>query len=152
MRPWLIQLKLLGLLGFLGGLMSLTAMTLLGPVPETAEGWQVLRESMRSVFFPCVFAGVGVTILAGLLLFLRHPKHFSRMRWFRLKVALLVVLIPGLHFWSRGRVLAFYAALDEGRLNEAPELWQRVGVAFAVALVTMLCVASLGRYKPRLGG
>jgi hypothetical protein len=106
---------------------------------------------MRSIFFPCVFAGLLLTIAAGISLFLQHPRQFSRLRWFRLKVLLLATLIPSLHFWSRGRMEAFDAAVDAGDLALAAERYDAVGIAFTLALVLMLAVAWIGKHKPRLG-
>jgi hypothetical protein len=147
----LIQIKVLGLVGFLGGLGSLAALGLLGDDPTDRAGWVQLRDTMRAIFWPCVFSGLIVTILAGVALWLRHPREFLRMRWFRLKALLLAVVLPSLHILSRGRVTEFYAAIDEGRLDTLSALRDRVTTAFAGALLIMLLIAAIGRIKPRLG-
>jgi len=150
-RPLLIQIKVLGLIGFLGGLGSLVALGVLGADPEDRAGWMQLRDSMRAIFWPCVFSGLLVAVGAGVLLWLRHPREFLRMRWFRVKALLLAVALPSLHLLSRGRVTEFYAAIDGGNLDALPALRDRVTIAFAFALVLMLVVAAIGRIKPRLG-
>ena len=150
-RPWLIQLKCIGLMSFLGGLASLTAMGFLGPSPSDAAGWRLLRDVMRAVFWPCVFWGLMLTVAAGVALWLQHPRVFLRTRWFRLKLVLLLAILPSLHFFARGRVTAFYEAVEAGRLETLPSLHADVTWAFFGALLVMLCVASIGRFKPRLG-
>jgi hypothetical protein len=143
--------KLLGLVLFLGGAAALGALTLLGPVPETLEQWRLLRGGVRAIFFPCFFGGLVLTILAGIALLLQHPRMFARLRWFRLKVVLLVVGTPALHFWARGRMLDFDADLEAGRLDALPARWQAVGVAFVTGLAVYLLIGAIGRFKPRLG-
>ncbi|MHC5004473.1 MAG: hypothetical protein ACYTJ0_15275 [Planctomycetota bacterium] len=150
-RPWLLLAKLLGLTGFLGGLASMTAMGLLGPRPDSLAEWQTVRALFRSMFFPCFFGGLMLTIAAGVALYLQHPGVFVRLRWFRLKVALLVLLTPVLHIWARTRMGAFDRALEVGRLDELPGRWDRVTTAFAVSLAAYLLVGAIGRIKPRLG-
>ena len=150
-RSWFIHVKFVGLAGLFGGLASLAAIGLLGPVPESPEGWRLLRGLMRAIFWPCVFGGILVTIMAGICLWLRHPVVFSRQRWFRLKVVLLAVCIPSLHLMARGRVQAFYDAIDDGNLEVLAGMWRGVTWAWVVAFVVLLLVAMVGRIKPRLG-
>lgn len=154
-RPWFIAVKLIGVIGLLGGLASLAALGLLGPRPQTVEGWLLMRAAMRSIFFPVMFAGIIIAVSAGLMLWLQMPRTFLRMRWFRLKAILLVVAIPTLHLWARGRVMRFYDALDAAEtdpaaLAELPDLWSRVAQAYFVALIVFFAVAMIGRIKPRL--
>jgi hypothetical protein len=104
---------------------------------------------MRGIFFPCVFAGLMLTLAAGLALWLQLPRTFLRMRWFRLKAILLLVLIPGLHLWSRSQALELYEAIDHASLEEIPAHWRSMSSAFLVALIAMLAVALIGRIKPR---
>jgi hypothetical protein len=151
LRPWLIQVKLMGLALFFGGVAAIVAVGALGPEPADAAGWALLRGAMRAIFWPCVFGGLALAIVTGLVLFARHARTFAGTRWFRLKAALLVVSVPGLHLAARGRVLAFYAAIDEGRMADLPALRDRVTIAFAFAFVVMAAIAVIGRVKPRLG-
>ncbi|MBT8485942.1 MAG: hypothetical protein KJO43_10205 [Phycisphaerae bacterium] len=150
-RPVLLLLKFAGLCGLLGGLAALSALGWIGPEPDTLEGWKILRSVVRSVFWPCVFTGVVVTVLAGIALWIRHPRVFLRTRWFRLKAGGLVVALPALHFFARGRVEAWYAAIEAGDLAGAASGWRAVTIAFTVALVTLAVIAAVGRTKPRLG-
>jgi hypothetical protein len=150
-RPWLIGVKMIGLTGFLGGLAAMAALGFFGPEPETREGWVLLKQAMRGIFFPCFFAGLMLTIAAGLALWLQMPRTFLRMRWFRLKAVLLAILIPGSHLWARSRALELYEAIDRGPLGEIPAHWRSMSTAFLISLVAMLAVALIGRIKPRLG-
>jgi len=150
-RPWLILVKFLGLVGFFGGLGALAALGLRCPAPDDQAGWLLLRAAMRAIFWPCVFGGLMVTVGAGIALWLQHPRVFLRMRWFRLKALLLLILLPLLHLRSRRGVQGFYDAIEAGRLEELPERWGGVTRGFLVAFVVMFVVAMIGRYKPRLG-
>ena len=151
LRPAFILVKHAGLFLHLGGLGALGAIGLLAPAPASVGEWMLLKGVMRAVFWPCVFGGLVIVIAAGLALFSRHPRHFLATRWFRAKLAILAVLIPTLHVWARGRVQAFYAAIETHRLDALPGMWRDVTIAFIVALLAMALVAALARTKPRLG-
>lgn len=152
LRSALLAAKLIGLTAFLGSLMALTALGILGPRPTSIEGWTVLRDAMRAIFWPCLFGGLVLTVLAGLGLWLRARKVFLRQRWFQLKLVAFVLVVPILHIRARGRVQEFYAAIDEGRLDALDALWTSVTWGYAIALIVMLGLAAVGRAKPRLGG
>jgi len=151
LRPWFLSLKLLGLVLFLGGLAASCALLSLGREPADQAQWQSLRDSMRSVFYPCIFAGLILTVAAGAALFSRLPRHFLALRWFRAKIIIFVIAAPVLHFTSRGMVLDFYAAIEQGRLGDASDLRGRIAIAYGIGLITMFGLALLGRNKPRLG-
>jgi hypothetical protein len=151
LRPWLIQAKFLGLVGVLGAAAALGAMGVGVAPPTSMEGWLLLREAMRSIFWPCFFGGIILTSLAGVALWLQHPREFTRMRWFRVKALLLAIGLPSLHLWSRGRITAFYEAIDEARVEELPALWHAATTAFLVALAVLFGISVIGRVKPRLG-
>jgi hypothetical protein len=145
------MLKIFGLVGFMGGLAALAAYGHFGPVPETIEGWIALRATMRSIFFPCVFAGLIVVVIAGVALWLQMPRTFLRMRWFRVKAVLLAVFIPLCHFWARGQVMTLYAGIDAGDLNGLAEQWRGIARAYLATLIIMMGIAVIGRVKPRFG-
>jgi len=150
-RRALLLGKNLGLLGFLGGMAAIASMRWFGPAPADAAQWKLLIGLMRAVFFPCVFAGVIVVVLCGVLLFARLWRQFLAMRWFRVKLVVLLVALPALHLWSRTRVREWYALVDANRLDEALAAWHDVGLRFTVALAVLLPVAALAKVKPRLG-
>jgi hypothetical protein len=129
----------------------MTALGTLGPRPETVEGWGILRGVLRVVVLSCLLPGALVALMCGGLLYLQHPSVFRRLRWFRLKVTIVIVATPALHLWARGRALAFDEALAAGRVGELNARWNAITVAFGVALIIYAGVAVIGRLKPRLG-
>lgn len=150
-RPAWLAAKLLGLAGFLGGLLALGVLARFGPLPADVEGWRILRSALRVTFFPTVFLGLVVVVAAGLALFLQMPRRFLAMRWFRLKAALLLLLLPVFHFTGRGRLEAFDAALEAGRLDALAAPWRGAGTTFLAAFAAFAAIALIGRIKPRLG-
>ena len=150
-RPWLLVAKFVGLAGFLGGMAALAALYLLGPHAASVEQWRLLRAAARSIFYPTLFAGLILTVVAGVLLWFQMPRAFWRMRWFRVKVILGVIGLPACHFWARSRTMRIDAALEAGEEAAIPGLWTQTGLALLVALVIALVIAAMARNKPRLG-
>lgn len=152
LRTGLLFLKNIGVVAALGGLAALAAIGRFGPVPEDPEGWVLLRGVMRAVFLPCVLGGLLLTVGAGIGLFLRSPRRLLRARWFRVKVVALAIALPSLHLWARGRVIAFYAAIEVGELEGLEARLAGVTQAYLVALAFLLTAAVFARVKPALGG
>jgi len=150
LRPWLITVKIVGLIGFMGGLAALAALILLGPEGQTIPQWLMLKTVVRMVFYPCVFGGLFLTVIAGLALWLQLPLIFLRMRWFKLKLIWLLFFIPGSHLYARWQMLQWHDAIDAGRLEDISRHYQQVGYVFAVSLVVFFVPMVLGRIKPRL--
>ena len=149
-RPWFIMAKIVGLTGFMGGLAALSTLILLGPEGETQEQWLLLKTVVRLVFYPCVFGGLVLAGIAGLLLWLQLPLIFLRMRWFKFKLIWLIIFIPVCHLLARWQALPWHASIDAGRLEEAVGYYQKLGYLFAFAFVVFLAPLVLGRVKPRL--
>lgn len=143
--------RYLGLLGFLGGLAALSAMWAFGPVPTDVAEWRILIGAMRPIFYACFFTGIVILVLAGLISWWRHHRDFNRARWFRVMMAAVVIAVPTLHLSARITALRLYAALDEGQLERALELWNQLGRLYAIGFVVMLMIAAIGVFKPRLG-
>ncbi len=150
-RPWLLSAKFIGLTGFLGGLTSLGAMGIVGPTPSTQEGWELLRALSRAIFFPCVFCGLVLAVLAGACLFGRQATVYFKLRWFRVKLVALTIFIPGCHLWVRGHVTRMYDAIEDGRLADAAASYQVVSIAYLVSAGIFILIALVSRHKPRLG-
>jgi hypothetical protein len=143
--------KLAGLALFIGGLAVLAAVALLGPEPETVDGWRALRGVVRTVVRAAMLPGVLLAIGCGIMLYAQHPGVFRRLRWFRVKLTLLLIVTPVMHLWARGRVAAFDAALEAGRLDDLGPRFDAAGWSFAVTVVLYLGIGAIGRFKPRLG-
>jgi hypothetical protein len=149
-RPWLLTPKLLGVAVFLGGLTALACYCLLIQPPiEDVAAWVVIRRSIATIFWPCVFGGLALTLLAGLALFMQMPGIFWRQRWLKVKLIALAVLIPACHLWARSHIMAFDAALAEGRLADLPHHLRMTGWVFAISTGLFFGIVVIGRVKPR---
>jgi hypothetical protein len=147
-RAILLVAKFAGLILMLGGFAALIAMWLFGPEPLAIEEWRFHRRMLRAVFLACVFGGLVITLVAGLALYIRRQSHWRRQRWFIAKLAMIVVLLPPLHFWGRGRMMAMDEALAEGDLALAAQAWEHAGWAFTIALGVLSVIALLGALRP----
>jgi hypothetical protein len=147
----LFALRLVGLLGFLGGLTALSAIWGFGPRPQNQSQWEMMIQITRSIFFPCVFAGLVVLLVVGSILWWRHRAELHGQRWFGLMMALLAVAVPISHLAARSTMLKLRSAIETGRLDEAGMLWDQLGWAYVLSTVAMVLIASLGVIKPRLG-
>ena len=147
-RAVLLVMKFTGLVLMLGGFAALIAVWRFGPEPTTPEEWSFVRRTVKAVFLACVFAGLIITLIAGLGLYLRRRSHWHRQRWFIVKLAMITVLVPPLHFWGRGRMMALDEALAGGNLARAGQLWDQAGRAFALALAVLCVIALLGALRP----
>jgi len=150
-RRLLLFVKYLGLIGALGGLGALSALVVFAPEPQSIEEWVVLRAAMRAIFWPCVFGGLMTTIAAGLILLFRQPRVFFPLRWFRVKVVALLVVVPSLHVSARSRVHRLDEAIAAERLEELSLRWAETGRVLLFAFVAMIIVAAIARFKPRFG-
>lgn len=151
-QPLLLAGKRFGLVLLLGGLAALSCIGLLASTPETQDGWVHHVGVMRAIFWPCVFAGLVITIVFGILLWGRNPRQYLTRGWFRLKGLLLLTVVPGLHFWARGRVQDFYELIDAESPTEAiATAWAGVWQAFFVTFLIVLALACLAMIKPRFG-
>lgn len=151
-RPWLLAPKLLGVAVFLGGLIALACYCLLiePPIADQAA-WVIIRRSIAAIFWPCMFGGLALTLLAGLALFMQMPGIFRRQRWLKIKLVALAVLIPACHLWARSHIMAFDAALAEGRLGDLLPHLRMTGAIFAVSAGLFFGIVVIGRVKPRFG-
>lgn len=145
------MLRYLGMLGFLGGLAALSAMWAFGPRPTTEGEWRVLIGAMRPIFFACFFTGIVVLAVAGGISWWKHRAQLHSARWFKVMMALVVIAIPALHLSARSAARALYSAIDRGELDQALQLWDRLGWLFVIGFVVMLVIAAIGVFKPRFG-
>jgi len=151
-RPWLLTAKIIGVICFVGGLGALAALAWGSPFPPDREAWKLLVACAHWILVPGTIGGGILAILAGLCLWVQMPRGFLRMRWFLVKIALVVILIPAFHLWGRFTMLKLHAALDKpARIDEVPPLWDRMAIIFLLAFLVMLLIVWVGRIKPRLG-
>lgn len=144
-------LRALGLAGVLGGLAALCAMWAFGARPANLGEWHVLISAMRSVFYSCVFAGIGILVPVGIILWRRRRDALRGQRWFRALMLMLLVTIPGLHIGARLTSIALRKAVDAGDIARAAELWDRLGWLFLIAFIVFLLASWIATARPRMG-
>ncbi len=151
-RPYLIMLKVICVGLFLGGLVSFVILVAGRPVdaaPEQSEAFAALTHRMYGRLIVPAVIGAEVT---GLLLTASIWRVMIRMRWFRLKMLILLIGCPGLHLFMVSRLTAFdemlRAGFDQAR---AVALHTQMLAGTAAAIVYALLMIWLGRIKPRLG-
>lgn len=154
LRPYLILPKYVFVSIFLGGLVSLLVLAFLRPMPQRIEEWQFRIKLVAISYVFVVVPGLLGGMIVGLILLFSHFRAFVRMRWLQLKLLLVAVCVPCLHFYMRGKATQLHALLDRnepGDLQQAPALWLDLRNGTLSAIMFALVVIFLGRIKPRLG-
>ena len=140
-RPWLLLPKCFFVALLLGGLFALALLAAACTLANTAEQSQFAWVLLRTVFrYQVIPATIGAVVF-GVLLLAQHRREFVRMRWMRVKLALVVIAAPSLHLWLSSGVISLSAA------NSSPG---RLLPALTTALAFFALIAVLGRLKPRL--
>lgn len=137
-RPWLLIPKYLAVATAIGGL---AAVIVIDRTFGTAEIEAVKTGRLIAAIFR--FAIIPATIAAmalGVLLFLQHPRPFIRMRWMRIKLVIVLTVVPLAHLLLRSQV-------DLMQISPPAHI---TGPSI-VALAGFVLIAVLGRLKPRLG-
>lgn len=152
-RPYLIMLKLIGVAAFLGGLAGVLVIVLAQPAPPTAAGWEMRVAQLRRAFLWLIIPGSTLASLAGLALLASVWQALIRMRWFQVKLTLIVIGLPCLHLYLRDRLMTLAEMSQAGKPPGTTGLAMvdgdlLRGVAAGIALG--LGIACLGRVKPRL--
>ncbi|MEX2670492.1 MAG: hypothetical protein WD294_00140 [Phycisphaeraceae bacterium] len=143
LRHWLLIPKLLGIATYFGGLVAAAAIILVFK-PETAGQWRDLTQVLRAIFVFAAIPGLTVAMICGLLLLRQHNWALWRMRWMKIKLAILLITLPVLHLFMSGRL---------ERIRETGEggtAMTQFNIGLTVAIVTAIVVIVLGRHKPRL--
>jgi hypothetical protein len=139
LRPWLLIPKVLCAAIYLGAMLSATALLVVADVKSMPA--MVDAAAFVSLYL-AVPAAIGAVAFGGALLLL-HGGILFRMRWFQIKLGLVMLLVPFTILWS---------VMLHGQHTSAD--------GFAVSFITKwfgLCVVLacvmiwLGRHKPRLG-
>lgn len=152
-RPYLIVVKLLSVAAFAGGLICVLVLALSGPPPQDLVAWRAQADLIRRLFLGVIIPGVTVAMVTGLLLFASIWRVMLRMRWFMTKAILVIVCVPSLHLFMRGRSQALRAALnaDPPDLAAVAEIHSHLLAGTLAALAFAVAALILGRIKPRLG-
>lgn len=151
-RPYLLTAKIVGVAMFFGGLVSVLVLVLLPERPIGEAGWLQLSDQVRRAHVWVIIPGLVVAMAAGLLLLASIWRALIRMRWFQVKLALVVVCVPTLHLVMSSRSLALRSAISEHEpACEYERLCGQLIAGTLAALVFALAVMVLGRVKPRLG-
>ena len=150
-RPWLLLPKVIAICIYVGGLASVLGMLIASGFASMdvsdARRELVLNVVSRLMVF-LVVPALLIAMMMGIALFCQHPKEFSRMRWWRLKMLLLFVVIPTSHFFCRSRFTLLRDASDR---IVSTSLAHQLMWGLAGALAGSVLIFILGRIKPRLG-
>jgi hypothetical protein len=144
-------LRYFGLIGFLGGLAALSAMWAFGPVPQTLDQWHMMIAHVKAIFFACSFSGIVLLVIVGSISWWRMRRTLHASRWFRVMMGMLLITIPASHISARWMAEKMYEKIDAGQLEQAADLWRRLGWAYVLSLTALLAIAAIGIAKPRLG-
>lgn len=146
-RPWLLTPKVLMVGCYLGTLVASLVIWVATEFASPLSG--EARAAVDHVSVLARYVAVPAFLLAiafGVGLFLQHPREFWRMRWVRVKLAALAVLIPAAHLFLSSRL----ALVREGGA-EAPFHARSFAVGLGVTAVASAAVIAIARLKPRLG-
>lgn len=151
-RRWLIAAKLIAVALYVGGLAAVTFIWVGGdynaiPIGDPRRAWLINLVGRVMVFF--VVPVLILAMLLGVALLLRSPATFLRMRWLRVKLVMLLVLIPSGHFWCRAQTLKLRDAAAPAKVHAAAARGLSYGLVGT--LVGSVAVIVIGRIKPRFG-
>lgn len=151
LRPWLLLPKILAVCVFMGSLTAAAAVwfsrisSVLDPADPRQRwtidlvGWIILQVSVPSLL---------VALVLGAALVWAHGRVMLRLRWLRVKLVFLAVLIPASHVFLASRLELVRAAALLRRAD--PEAARQFGVGLIVAIAGFALVIVMGRLKPNL--
>jgi uncharacterized membrane protein len=151
-RPWLLVPKVVAIALYVGGLAAVTFIWVgsryNAMAPDDARRQWVLNLVGRMMVF-FVVPALLIAMVLGVLLLLQHPRVYLRMRWLRVKLLLLLIVIPFGHFWCRTQTLKLR---DAGTSIEARNVAaSRLSMGLIGTLIGSIGVVVIGRSRPRLG-
>lgn len=142
LRPWLLMPKYFAVSLIIGGLFAIVILAVGSQFATMPEQCRFAWTLMVAIFRFQVVPGTILAALLGILLLLQHPIALLRMRWMLVKLAAVLLVVPGSHFYLSSRVIAF---AEKG----TSPAWLLPGVLLSLA--GFVAIAILGRFKPRLG-
>jgi hypothetical protein len=150
-RPWLLVPKVIAIALYLGGLAAVLGFWIASDFKSLdlsdARRALVLRLVSR-VMICLVVPALLVAMVLGVALLLQFPRHFLRLRWIRVKLTWLAVLVPASHFYCRSRFAILQTATDQATSDAAAS---QLTWGIALALAGSIVVVVIGRLKPRFG-
>ncbi|MCC7147081.1 MAG: hypothetical protein IT443_11605 [Phycisphaeraceae bacterium] len=157
-RPWLLIPKVIAVAIFFGGLVAaLVVATAAGPDPQGHALRQTAEMVARIIRWMVIPGGAAAAVL-GILLTLQHPSILLRQRWLQVKLLLLALGPPAMHFLVRAmierirqsEIAALARPIAAPALSPSQALaWAQTGLGLAIVLTLLVMI--LGRQKPRLG-
>jgi hypothetical protein len=147
LRPYLLLPKVLAVAAYLGGLGAMLVLCV--PLPADTEAAIAVGRSLERLHERLLLPAFVVIAICGVGLVAVHGAILLRMRWLQVKLALLILVGPWLHYALAGAVHRTQHRLSP-RYTELMALGEaRLWVAALIVLIA--CIVWLGRHKPRLG-
>lgn len=145
LRPWLLIPKVLAVGVYFGSVATCAVIYLSRDVAQTGRVIEQVSWLMRFMVVPALLT----TATFGVLLLMQHPMVFLRLRWFQVKLAIVLTGVPTGHFFMSSRLAAIRAGVADGAADIPAA--QQMGWGFVVLLCGSALLVFMGRYKPRLG-
>lgn len=151
-RPWLLIPKVLAVAVYLGGLAAVAMIWWFSDVAGARfddPRRKIVLELISLLMTRLVVPALLLAIILGVVLLLQHPREFLRMRWLRIKLLALIVLIPAAHLYCRAQFLTLKDhALDPA---EHASAGARFTIGLMLSVSAFAIVVAMARLKPRLG-
>lgn len=154
LRPWLLVPKVLALGGLFGGLVAAWVATVAAQPPaRDAAAWQAWLSAVGAVFRYLVVPASLAAALLGALLLLQAPRVLLAQRWLRVKLLVLILFLPPLHFLARHQFhrLRAVSPPPADAPGDAPASALPFTACLVAAVLVVAAVIALARVKPRLG-
>lgn len=162
-RPWLLVPKVIAVGIFLGSLVC-TAVVWFAHSPASggsaasgassggnSGGLSAIQlvEHVSIMFRFLVVPALLMAMILGIMLFLQHPRQFSRLRWWQVKLVTIIIAVPCAHYFMSSRLALLRQAAADQTVNEQAH-WQ-LSVGMVTLILGAVWLIILGRLKPRLG-
>lgn len=138
LRPWLLLPKVLAVALLFGGLMAVMLL-LTRLLLHKSTSPEMVDQTLRTIEFFyrwMILPGVIASGLFGLLLWWQMPWVFLRLRWFQLKMAMVLIVLPAIHMGS-------LRLAQQGKV-------QALSIMVGLAVLLTVLVICIGRIKPNL--
>jgi uncharacterized membrane protein len=151
-RPWILLPKVLALGLYTGSVAAALLLWLTSghdALPVGDPRRLLAINTVSRLVFALAIPALLMTLLLGVGLLLQHWRAFLRMRWMRIKLLSIMVLVPLSHALASSRLSRLREAFAQRADDDAAS--RQFALALAVALLAAAWVIVLGRLKPRLG-